>query len=930
MKKHILIILTVCVWAFAFNFIQINCAAEEMTHTVFSDDFEGYRKDVNVVNIGSDWSDKYVQETNNTRYIRNAEDLDLPNGAEHGNVFERGTKNTKNNFWRLSIQRDDPQSGPIAAASANYSAFKKVWFGYDFLLTDRYARSLNIVTNTGSIANVAVAYITEDGCLSSAQNTEEKAEYLLNDWNSIGIEIDFETQRYAIYLNGETVSENNELPASIDRLQSFGISELKSADEESEHLMYIDNIAVKTFPKLEVKTLSIQNGNTDVPVHDGMRIEFNYRLAALAEGNIAVTKTRQRLSAENAIITCDGNTADISFAGGMDFETEYYIYISKELSAQNGQKTENDDEICFKTEKKGLTAEKISLTSGGIQLLALPADGEITAETTVYNPFDENKTSAIYIAVYNTDGTLDTMEKSTVTEIAGLSGTSVQTSISSDSYENKYVKAFILDENMQLIRSDFLYMGADDVKNYALKSENTRLAFENEPSAADGILSFSAKYEREGYAAALIILNKAGKAVFAEPVYTDEAGKLSYSCKIDAGYYELVILGRNTENILKKEVLYLPDSEKQSIIQDINSAECFEQFKDKAENYAENKLLLIDDDVRTENNYLIAYEQRKKNDTYDKFISQIKTAGQLFAQINAADWEALYNLLNENGKVILNDTDLTDELYDRYFEKSAQDKQAIAKAVVRKEGYNGFYAFRKAFSEALDTYKTPAVKEENKGGGSVSGRVPLGGGGGGIPAANENSSENNTVSAFNDLESTPWANEAIEALLKADIISKSEDKAYRPNDKITRAEFVKLIVKLLKIEINTGESGFNDVSENMWYAPYLSAAKRAGIINGRGDNSFGADESITRQDMAKIAYGAVTANKNVLTSNAPKNTFSDNDKIAPYAQEAVNAMQSAGIIKGMENGAFMPAENTTRAEAAVIIYRIANVLKEAA
>ncbi|HHW00656.1 MAG TPA: S-layer homology domain-containing protein, partial [Clostridiaceae bacterium] len=52
--------------------------------------------------------------------------------------------------------------------------------------------------------------------------------------------------------------------------------------------------------------------------------------------------------------------------------------------------------------------------------------------------------------------------------------------------------------------------------------------------------------------------------------------------------------------------------------------------------------------------------------------------------------------------------------------------------------------------------------------------------------------------------------------------------------------------------------------------------------------------------------------------------FTDEAEISGYAKEAVAAIQKAGIIKGTGDGRFAPKNNATRAEAAVIIYRLLN------
>ena len=62
--------------------------------------------------------------------------------------------------------------------------------------------------------------------------------------------------------------------------------------------------------------------------------------------------------------------------------------------------------------------------------------------------------------------------------------------------------------------------------------------------------------------------------------------------------------------------------------------------------------------------------------------------------------------------------------------------------------------------------------------------------------------------------------------------------------------------------------------------------------------------------------------KKQMTGNY-KVSFVDYDEISDYALDAVVSMAEAGVISGMDTGEFAPKDNATRAQAAVIIYRLA-------
>ncbi|MBQ4527075.1 MAG: S-layer homology domain-containing protein [Clostridia bacterium] len=228
----------------------------------------------------------------------------------------------------------------------------------------------------------------------------------------------------------------------------------------------------------------------------------------------------------------------------------------------------------------------------------------------------------------------------------------------------------------------------------------------------------------------------------------------------------------------------------------------------------------------------------------------------------------------------------------------------------------------KDLEEAFDDAVKTAKKKEN------ADKKPSSGGGGGggygsgvsitpsVPIINPTPTTDSS-NLFNDLESVSWAEDAIEYLASKGIVNGRGDKTFAPNDLVTREEFVKMLVIALGIETESAKADFADVGENDWFAPYVGAAVRDKIVSGVGDGIFGAGSYITREDMAVMAGRSA----GIASENSNSN-FADDDDISAYAIEFVNAMNEKGIITGMGDGTFMPKGNATRAQAAVIIYRI--------
>ena len=177
-----------------------------------------------------------------------------------------------------------------------------------------------------------------------------------------------------------------------------------------------------------------------------------------------------------------------------------------------------------------------------------------------------------------------------------------------------------------------------------------------------------------------------------------------------------------------------------------------------------------------------------------------------------------------------------------------------------------------------------------------------------------------TVS-FNDLENVSWAEKEINYLAEKEIVNGKAENKFYPADSITRAEFVKILTLSMGINIEDmvyEDISFSDVNEWDWYYPYVVYCKRAGIVNGDENNQFRPDDKITREDIAVIIYRAVFEKQG---SEVYQPEFADNNSISAYAYDAIGCLNYNGIVKGNQNNCFEAKNNSTRAEAAVMIYR---------
>jgi len=178
------------------------------------------------------------------------------------------------------------------------------------------------------------------------------------------------------------------------------------------------------------------------------------------------------------------------------------------------------------------------------------------------------------------------------------------------------------------------------------------------------------------------------------------------------------------------------------------------------------------------------------------------------------------------------------------------------------------------------------------------------------------------VITFSDIDSVPWAKEAIETFAAMGVVNGMGDGTFRPHNNVTRAEFTKILMMAFGLVDENAVSSFSDVKEGAWYYKPIASAEKLGIVKGKGDGTFGVNEEILRQDIAVMLYRTAQYLGIDLDGDANEITFTDEADISGYAKEAVAAMQKAGIIKGIGDGSFAPKKLATRAEATVMIYRL--------
>lgn len=247
--------------------------------------------------------------------------------------------------------------------------------------------------------------------------------------------------------------------------------------------------------------------------------------------------------------------------------------------------------------------------------------------------------------------------------------------------------------------------------------------------------------------------------------------------------------------------------------------------------------------------------------------------------------------------------------------ESLNNTDAVDEVMVRGRDYADLDKFVKALRKAVNDQKD----HENKpsGGGNGGSGSSFSGGAGAALIAPQ------VTNPFLDIGNSYWGKDAIIDLYNKGIVKGQGNGYFRPDNTITRAEFVQMVVMAFGFGMQGEGVDFADVADSDWFANSVQAAYANGVVNGTSATTFSPLANITRQDMMTILYNAAKAKGiNLTSANA---SFTDADYISAYAQDAVAAMVGSKVVSGYTDGSVKPLNNASRAEAAAMLSRLLGV-----
>lgn len=180
------------------------------------------------------------------------------------------------------------------------------------------------------------------------------------------------------------------------------------------------------------------------------------------------------------------------------------------------------------------------------------------------------------------------------------------------------------------------------------------------------------------------------------------------------------------------------------------------------------------------------------------------------------------------------------------------------------------------------------------------------------------------VKTFDDIKNHKNKAE-IEALAARGIINGKSEESFDPENTMTRAEFATIIVKALQLTAKNTVP-FEDVAQNDWFYTYVNAAYENGIVNGVSEKHFNPHGTITKQEAAVM----LSRSANILKMNTQMELMAARDILAGFT-DYVKTEQWAiielafcydkGIIES-EEMEISPKKAVKRCEIAQMVYNL--------
>jgi parallel beta-helix repeat protein len=227
---------------------------------------------------------------------------------------------------------------------------------------------------------------------------------------------------------------------------------------------------------------------------------------------------------------------------------------------------------------------------------------------------------------------------------------------------------------------------------------------------------------------------------------------------------------------------------------------------------------------------------------------------------------------------------------------------------------NGKFAILNSSKNTLLSWGNQLTTNQVSGSINIEGSISDGGGGNG----GDDDDGGQAPDTFADIQNH-WAKPFIQGLLDKGVISGFTDGTFKPDEKMTRAQYAALLVKAFNPSAKRDGINFTDVADDFWAKNVIQEAYRGEFLSGFPDNSFKPNDNVQR---AQVIVSLVNGLGLSASDGTVLSTYSDRAAIPDYAKDEVNtATKKEIVVSYPDTKQLDPTKDATRAEVAAMVYQ---------
>lgn len=167
-----------------------------------------------------------------------------------------------------------------------------------------------------------------------------------------------------------------------------------------------------------------------------------------------------------------------------------------------------------------------------------------------------------------------------------------------------------------------------------------------------------------------------------------------------------------------------------------------------------------------------------------------------------------------------------------------------------------------------------------------------------------------------------WGRDYIGTLVEYGIIKGYPDGTFKPDARVTRAEFLVMTLKALGETVRVARPG------EYWGQPYIDHARALGLIQASDFATLTAvtfDKPILREEMAGVVSAAYLRSNEMpaaSTLSSAAGMIRDLSAVRECFQEPTLVAYAVKLLSGYTDGSFRPAGSATRAESSVVTAKL--------